>query len=266
MSLSDFKGLIGQHNGLAKPTAFQVILPTFGLSVDTMRNVNLLCNAATMPGDQIVTNDRAVGLKTELMPYTYSQSDIQLTFYDTNRYFIKQYFDLWKKHIVNMDGTLNFKDKFAHQVDIYQLSQALPWTTGQTSGGNNYVYGVRLFDAFPTTITQIELSASSQNATVEVNVQLSYSKWESIALLSQTGSNSQSNMFKNVPAARGTFPEGMISQMQSTFVEFGGMNPNAGTTNYTQAEIDSFLRYPTKRVASASSDNRPAGPGGNGGV
>lgn len=266
MSLSNFKNSIASRGGLAKPTAFEIILPTNNLSDFDMQStrmgetLNLLCNATTLPGDQIVTNDRSIGLKPELMPYTYSQPDIQLTFYLTNDYLVKRYFDNWKAKIINDDGTLNFKDNFASNVDIYQLNQAVPWSKTENNN-RGYVYGVKLYEAFPTTITEIQLNAASQNAIVELNVQLSYSKWERIDI-----SNPQLKPRK-LPSVTVHMPE-IFESMQNLIdaenagVSFGGFNPNApvpGQTYYSDEELD-------KLIFKKSNEDEPSGPGGNGGV
>jgi len=40
------------------------------------------------------------------------------------------------------------------------------------------MYTCELYEAFPTTVTAIELSDASENTAVEIQVQLSYRKWK----------------------------------------------------------------------------------------
>lgn len=179
MSINNFTTLIKSGNGLAKPVAYYIELPEISnYNVTNIKSdLNLLCNATTLPGDQIMTHDRTIGIKPELMAYTYSQSDIQLKFYDTNEYKVKRYFDAWRKTIINDNGTLNYKDSYAKSVKIYQLTHAQPYSTESISKSNT-VYGVELIEAFPTTITEIQLGAGDVNSVVELSVQLSYSKYK----------------------------------------------------------------------------------------
>ena len=168
MSLNDFKTLINTGGGIAKPTHYKIVLPNLNSGDRDIQDMQLLCNATTLPGDQIMTNDRVIGMKPELMAYSFSHGDVQLTFYETNKYQVKKYFDTWKSNIIDQnDKTLKYKSEYAKTVTIHQLN----------SMGDS-VYSVELIDAFPTTISEIQLGARNTDSVTEINVQLSYTTYK----------------------------------------------------------------------------------------
>ena len=92
-SIDDFKNKISNHRGLAKPNRYEVRLPRLshipGFETD-IEGLNLMCSNVNLPGKQILTADREIGIKFEKVPYGYAVDDISLTFYLTNDYQAKR--------------------------------------------------------------------------------------------------------------------------------------------------------------------------------
>lgn len=164
-SIDELKGSIG--GGLSRADRYKVILPgEFGVDGAT---VNSLCRAANIPGRQIVTNDRTIGMMTQKMPYAFLSDDVTLTFLLTHDYSLRKYFEEWQSKIIGFESyEVAYKNEYARDVIIQQLNH----------GDDSVVYGVKLIKAFPTTMNAIELSDASQNQLVELTVQLSYTVWE----------------------------------------------------------------------------------------
>lgn len=193
--IDDFKSAIS--SGIARTNLYSVELPNFsgaGIFPNTTE-LNLLCKGVSLPGRQIVTNERNIGTVNEKMAYGYAVDDLSLTFHVTNTYGLKRYFDYWQNLVFDQDAhELNFKKGvlgYSKQVVINQLSKKAsgivlansPFNDIQQSlypfsGGTEIIYSCVLDEAFPTTVNAIELS-NDADGLVELNVQLSYTNWRS---------------------------------------------------------------------------------------
>jgi len=193
-SIEALKSKVVQSNGLARPNRFMIELPRIG-SVG-MDHMNVLCRAATMPGKQIATADRRIGMEFEKVAYGYAVDDVPMTFLMLNDYSVKKYFDAWRNAIIDENThQVGYKENYQAKVVIHQLSEGIPsffiganFKLGPISikGGKsinipgiqmrNTVYSVELIDAFPTTIGQIDFN-NEQDGIVEFNVVFSYTNW-----------------------------------------------------------------------------------------
>jgi len=190
-SVDEFKGAISK--GIAVPNMFRVYLPALP-GVVTARQLNLLCKDVQLPGRQILTNERVIGMKQVKQAYGYASEDVTMTFYVTNDYGLKQYFEAWQDLIIT-DKELNYPDEYGFEVRIEQLQKGaaldLPVDINFNLFGLNIdidfdlfkdtksIYTCVLDKAFPTTMNAIQLN-NEQGGLVELNVQLSYKDWRSI--------------------------------------------------------------------------------------
>jgi len=90
-TIDQFKSLVTQRNGIARPNLFRVKLPT--LPGATSEELNILCKDVTIPGRQILTSNRQIGMKLEKIPYGYSVPEVSMTFHVLNDYGVKEYFE-----------------------------------------------------------------------------------------------------------------------------------------------------------------------------
>lgn len=97
-SIEELKSRIISKNGMAMSNQFMVTLPP--LAGAGARTLNVLCKSVTMPGKQITTLDRAVGIHNEKIVSGYLVDDVTMTFYVLNDYGVKKYFDTWKQLMV----------------------------------------------------------------------------------------------------------------------------------------------------------------------
>jgi hypothetical protein len=205
-SVDDLKTIASTKLGFARPNQFLVNLPQVGgqgpagflqnlLPIPSIpsilenapggREMNILCSAANLPGKQILTAERRIGIEFQKVAYGYAVEDVSLTFYLMNDYGMKTYFDRWMAKAVQEDaGTVGWKKDYALPVVINQLRKPLksksfdagPITANFDIGGGT-VYGVLLRDAFPTTMNAVELN-NELDGLVQLTVQISYTKWE----------------------------------------------------------------------------------------
>ena len=189
-SIEDLKATLSKRGGIAKANQFRVIFtpPTQSLLnlkpgvllgqlasgtfsakqlINDPRDIALLCQSAEIPGRQISTIDYTAEKQTVALPYNVVEPEITLKFLVTNDYYIKIMFDDWIKAIVDMDNyQVGYKKDFACDVVIQQLNlKQIP------------VYGVRLINAFPTTVTSIDLDQMQETAPAEMDVTLNYDRY-----------------------------------------------------------------------------------------
>ena len=128
-----------------------------------------------------MTFDRQIGLVNEKMAYGYANPDVSLTFYVMNDYGVVKYFENWRSYIYdNNTYEAKYKGEYAATVEIHQLRKPImnkkfgigPININVGLGGNT-VYGVKLLEAFPTSVNAIELN-NELDGLVQLTVQLSY--------------------------------------------------------------------------------------------
>ena len=198
-SIDELKGEFS--TGLARTSMWRVFLPSvsgaFGI---TTRRLNILCKNAQLPGRQILTNERTIGMKQHKVAYGYAQEDVSLTFHVPNDYDIKQYFEFWQNRVIDFDTKqLNYPDEYGFEVRVQQLSMpkniigqaeeilnsrqlsniALFDNLAKALANSQVEYTCILEKAFPTTMNAIEFS-NEPGGMVELNVQLSYKDWRSV--------------------------------------------------------------------------------------
>jgi hypothetical protein len=193
-SVDQMKSLIGKKGGLAMSNLWKVQLPNLG--VEASYDLNLLCKDVQLPGRQILTQERIIGMKQKKVAYGYAEEDVSMTFYVMNDYGIKEYFDEWQSRIIDFQTKeLKYKDDYVFDIEITQLQKKkrngltvnfeIDFTANNLADLFDFsitsdieVYKCKLIRAFPTTINALQLN-SEQNGLLELNVQFSYDDWVS---------------------------------------------------------------------------------------
>ena len=200
-TIEDLKALVNTKLGFARPNKFLVTLPTVGVGGGLLsgiigafsgmgggaspRELNILCSNVTMPGKQILTNDRRIGMEFQKVAYGYAVDDVTMTFYLMNDYGVKDYFDSWRSTILDEEGQeSNYKNEYAKTVTIHQLRQPLKGFSKQVGPirfnaglGGGSVYSVNLIEAFPIATSAIELN-NDLDGLVQLQVIFAYTNWK----------------------------------------------------------------------------------------
>lgn len=103
-SIEQLKGEIGRGGGVAKSNLFRVLMPVIpeiylnstGLDVATPQSLNILCTRATVPGRQLLTNERTIGTVTQKVAYGYVNDDISFSFLGLNNFVVRKYLEDWQ--------------------------------------------------------------------------------------------------------------------------------------------------------------------------
>ena len=209
-SIDQFKSLVSQGAGFAKPNLFRVFLPSLG---GDNKELSLLCKAAELPGRQITSVDHQIGTPLRKIANGYAVTDISLTFHVLNNHSVKSYFETWQS-LAHSNSTyeVNYYYNYVKPVVIQQIQRGqvvpllrkqlgftdkipgfilnrlpdigpLDTSTGRISLGIEFdetpVYTCFLLEAYPTTMNAIQLGDTIENQTMELTVQLSYKDWVS---------------------------------------------------------------------------------------
>ncbi|MDB4372908.1 hypothetical protein N9Z53_03940 [Mariniblastus sp.] len=190
MNIDGLKAAASKGQGFARSNAFQVTLPSLNSGYDS-RELNVLCSNVNLPGRQIMTQERLIGIKGRKMPNGFASDDINMTFYVMNNFTIKEYFEEWQQRVVNQNTfEIGYPTDYAKDVTISQLKRgmALDLPIDKFFGFNididiatrdSISYTCKLLDAFPTTMNSIELN-NELDGLVQLQVQLSYRNWKKV--------------------------------------------------------------------------------------
>lgn len=209
MKLDEFKGAVSGGSGFALPTLFKVTLPALGGM--SGGELNMICKSVNLPGRQITSTDYATGTSVRKIASGYAIPDINLTFYVLNDHKVTKYFDEWQKLAHNSEGyTVGYFDDYTKDVTIEQLQKGtgfsafkkqlgfmdkvpqsiknrlpdlgfLDLSQGQIdislgSSGKS-IRKVKLLQAYPTSVNDIQLGNDQVDQITELSVQLSARDW-----------------------------------------------------------------------------------------
>jgi len=199
-TIDQFKSAASLKLGFARSNQFLVQLPTnlggkpgltgFAGIISKIgsllggEDMNILCSQAQLPGKRILTHERNVGAENQQVAYGYVVDQVSLTFYCMNDYGIVKYFDEWRDMTIQqIPGEAMYKKDYAKPIKIHQLRRPLAGKTISAGPirlnlglGGSSVYSVELLDAFPTTVSAIELT-NELDGLVQLTVGISYTNW-----------------------------------------------------------------------------------------
>jgi hypothetical protein len=168
-AMSQFAAQISSESGLAKPSWFKVVITRAGHPTES-RFASLFCDTAQFPSHNISTSGlRTYGPPIQL-PYLREYEPVQLSFLVDTNMRIMGFFNSWMNSIVD-DSNLGsndvgFSEDYVADITIYQLSPIKA----------DDVYSVKLINAYPKLINQLDLSYQSQNEFHRLQVQFVYEK------------------------------------------------------------------------------------------
>ena len=180
------RSLIGESNGLASPNRFSVELPDISrmtspnalrdvLAPVGMENISILCTSAQIPGKQLNVMSREVGIGTKSVANGQVFTAVNLSFYLTNEYEIRKYFQYWMNCVISQDENdamyAGYYNNYVKDVVIHQLSRG-------SELESESIYSVQLVNAFPTQMELLQLNNQAQTTAMEMTVSLAYKTYK----------------------------------------------------------------------------------------
>lgn len=203
-TISDLKAAIGA--GLMT-NKYMVEMTSPIVTMDA-NQINILCNSASFPERTIATNEIwKYGRKYVVRSETSYSSQIQLGFVDDDKATLRQFFDAWMK-VIDDSGTSALFDLSSYEatasgvLDIVSKLQTDPSSIVQSlldddfadslasyqnsfnvwalNGSGEKVYGYKIQNCFPTSMSSVDFADSDSNKLFEFTVTFSYSEFEPI--------------------------------------------------------------------------------------
>jgi hypothetical protein len=165
-----------RQKGLAKPTLFSVEIFKNFFSEDGATRIDnhfivLMCQATELPGynTQTVPHYTYLG-NTREIPVQVDYEEIVLSFYLDMDLEVKKFFEQWLKKIFDpQTKTFGYPDDYTSNIRINQLDKE-----------QNKVYSTILVDAFPKSISPIQVGHSMMGTISTLDVRFVYTKWATV--------------------------------------------------------------------------------------
>ena len=156
---------LNREGGFAKANRYQVLISTGDATTTEM--LDLFAENITLPGKQIMNFDYSLhALKNTVKhPNGFLLEDISITFRLTNTYDAKDFFDKWQESIITPTYLLNYSAVYERDIHIRQLNEK-----------NKPIYEVTLLNAYPITVSAIELNSESSNSISKLTVSFTYTE------------------------------------------------------------------------------------------
>ena len=172
-SISDFKSSF--RTDLARPSRFDVLIPIpvvlFASPYVSSRSLTYRCEAAVLPGRTFETHEQKTYGPIEKFPHLTSYTDVDLTILMDDDMKQKYAFDAWLNSINSpIDNNYSYKDSYSTTITINQYDVT-----------NKMSYSVDLYEAFPTSMNQLDLDWSNDGVH-KLSVTFAYTYWRNNSL------------------------------------------------------------------------------------
>ena len=189
------RSLIDESGGLASPNRFMVELPDVSGMISPNafsatpqgpminKDLPILCTSAQIPGKQLNVISREVGIQTKSVANGQVFTAVNLSFYLTNKYEIRKYFQYWMNCVVSQEDNqgmfAGYYNNYVRPVTIHQLERGKDTL-------EDAVYSVQLLEAFPTQMELIQLNNQAQTTAMEMTIALAYKTYKVLDKKKQT--------------------------------------------------------------------------------
>ena len=142
------------------------------LQGETARRISFRCDSISIPGRNLRTqiNGNIYGPPHQIVQGQ-TFANVGATFYCGSDLAERYFFEEWQKVTYNPNTyNINYYKEYVGSIDIYQLNEQ-----------DERTYGVRLEEAFPSTIGEIAYGHASSNTINKVSVEFSYRYFRNLA-------------------------------------------------------------------------------------
>lgn len=159
---------------LNKPPAFE--LPG---GQHMRQRLSLLCDTATLPTKSLATYEKQIYGPVKAMPYRMTFTEASVSFIMTDSMEEKKYFDTWQNKIIDQNtGNVGFFNDYVCDINIKKFGRNAKTTEDSPT------YEVILIDAWPSIVSEIQLSHSGGTESMKLPVTFQFKKWMSTDFMS----------------------------------------------------------------------------------
>ena len=173
------RSLLDSHGGLAYNDKYMVTLnkpPGFDLpgQMAMRKRLTMLCDTATLPTKSLATFEKTIYGPVKAMPYRMTFTEASMSFIMTDGMNEKKYFDEWQNKIIDPgSGNLGFFDDYICDINIKKFGRTA------VDSSESPTYEIILFDAWPSIVSEVQLSHSGGTEAMKLPVTFQFKKWES---------------------------------------------------------------------------------------
>jgi len=181
-TITDFKAKL--QGGAARPNLFEVSIPRFPSSVSGWddETFNFLCKSAALPASNVASID--VPFRGRILKVAGDRTfDVwTVTVINDEDFKLRTSFEQWMNQISKLSNATGATSPASYMVDAYvhQLGRGQTrFSTANTSSTTNTpLRSYRLYDIFPTNVSQIDLSYDTSDTIEEYTVDFQVQWWQ----------------------------------------------------------------------------------------
>tara|TARA_E500000331_G_C17257349_1_gene713670 strand:- start:1474 stop:2085 length:612 start_codon:yes stop_codon:yes gene_type:complete len=200
-SIQKIQDQASKSGGFAMQHQFVVVLPRVPNTIVESRDINVLCRQVNIPGRQMASVNRIIGVKGHELSYGFVEDDVTMEFYVMNNWGIRSYFEEWQNLVLNQNSKyVGYVNDYAKTVRIHALKKGLDFNFDAVRKARNVEsllnllgidididfnfsqktnYGVELEGAYPKTINAIQLT-NDLDGLLSLSVTFTHRQWRRI--------------------------------------------------------------------------------------
>ena len=159
-------------NGYAVSNRFEVIIAPPMINFAEQRRVSLRCETVSLPGRNLdsMTDSNIYGPTREIVKGVTYAEDVSLSFVSSGGLEERVFFEEWQKLAFNEETwNVNYYNDYIGTVEIYLLNRQ-----------DKKTFGIKLWEAYPKSITATDLSQSPNSEIIRISVGFSFRYWTSL--------------------------------------------------------------------------------------
>jgi len=173
------------------------------------RKVRLFCSAMSMPQREVdVATVKHNGPSRKFVTDHDKYENIDLTFYCDKFLRERAYFEYWQKAAINNEShNVGYYDEYVADMRLMQLGQ---FTSRQDREESTYL--IKLIDAFPVRIGQVDYTYEPSTEVVSFNVTMQYRYWINESI-DQVGTFATGKSRGEIPSIKGSRFGGLLGKL-----------------------------------------------------
>ena len=178
-SPNKIRSILNAQGGIAYNDKYLVTLgPPAGFGLPgggiMRRQLSFLCDTATLPTKSLATFEKSIYGPVKAMPYRMTFTEASMSFIMTDSMREKDYFDAWQNKIIDQkSGNVGFFDDYICDIKIQKFGRNV------TTDNDTPTYEVILIDAWPSIVSEVQLSHSGGTEAMKLPVTFQFKKWVS---------------------------------------------------------------------------------------
>tara|TARA_A100001011_G_scaffold387083_1_gene464257 strand:+ start:2173 stop:2784 length:612 start_codon:yes stop_codon:yes gene_type:complete len=200
-SIQKIQDQASKSGGFAMQHQFVVVLPRVPNTIVESRDINVLCKQVNIPGRQMTSINRIIGVKGQEVSYGFVEDDVTMEFYVMNDWGIRSYFEEWQNLVLNQNSKyVGYVNDYGKNIRIHALKKGLDFNFDAVRKARNVEsllnllginididfnfsqktsYGVELESAYPKTINTIQLT-NDLDGLLSLSVTFAHRQWRRI--------------------------------------------------------------------------------------